>query len=225
MNASLALQMTNLWLNKKNNNKYQISSLITKDGTFADVFPLSNSVISGLSKCVWPGRCQILRKNNIIYFLDGAHTLESLQNCGKWFAKESQRLVTSNRLVRAVVFNCTGDRNTEQLIKALDTEFDIAVFCPNRVTNIKNMDSDNSNFTVTTDKEREVCDNNARVWSRHWDKTVIAKHSCISEAIKFIADKTQKEKALPVHVLVTGSIHLVGGVLSVIDPDMTSLNN
>ena len=206
-------------------NKYQSSSLITKDGTFVDVFPLNKQYMNGLSKCLWPGRCQIYRKNNIIYFLDGAHTYESLANCSKWFAQESEKHLTSHRLVRVLIFNCTGDRQTERLIKALDVKFDIAIFCPNRVSNNKDMASDNSNFTVTSDKERDVCDNNAKIWAKINERSTVVKMSTICDAIQYINDKTQKEKALPVHVLVTGSIHLVGGVLSVIDPDMSSLNN
>lgn len=225
MNASLALQLINVWLNKMFNNKYQNSSIITKDGTFADVFPLNKNVLNGLSKTVWPGRCQILRKNNIIYFLDGAHTYESLENCSKWFVDESQKLLTSNRLVRVLVFNCTGDRPTERLMRALDVKFDIAIFCPNKVEKSKDFASDNSNFTVTAQKENEICVNNAKVWAKSNEKAVIAKLSCISDAIKYIYDKTQKEKPLPVHVLVTGSVHLVGGVLSIIDPEMISLQN
>ncbi|CAG2100683.1 unnamed protein product [Medioppia subpectinata] len=225
LNASLALQLTNSWLNKINNNKYQISSFITKDGTFCDIFPLNANHINGLSKCCWPGRCQILRKNNCIYFLDGAHTHESLSHCSKWFCDESQKLLTSNRLVRVLIFNCTGDRPTERLMRALDIKFDIAIFCPNKVDNNKDFTSDNSNFTVTSQREAEICSINAKVWSKINEKTLISKQSCISDAIKFINDKTQKEKPLPVHVLVTGSMHLVGSVLSLIDPDLQSLNN
>ena len=202
------------------NKKYRTSTLITKDGSFSDVFPLNRKYLNGLSKCVWPGRCQILRKNNIIYFLDGAHTYESLVNCSKWFATESEKLLTSNRLVRVLIFNCTGDRPTERLIKALNVKFDIAIFCPNKVSDCKDMTSDNSNFTVTSHKERDVCENNAKVWAKVNEKSVIAKLSSISEAIKYINDKTQREKSLPVHVLVTGSVHLVGGVLSLVDPEM-----
>jgi len=34
----------------------------------------------------WHGRNQILNlKSNLIYFLDGAHTIESIQLCSKWY--------------------------------------------------------------------------------------------------------------------------------------------
>lgn len=222
LNASLALQLTNLWLNKTVNNNHQTSTLITKEGTFADAFPLNKNYLNGLSKCSWPGRCQVLRKNNIIYFLDGAHTTESMSNCSKWFIEESQKLLTFNKLVRVLIFNCTGDRQTENLLKALEVKFDIAIFCPNRAQKAKDVASDQSNFTVTPEKESEVCARNAKIWSKFNEKAIIAKLSCISDAIAFINEKTQKEKSIPVHVLVTGSVHLVGGVLGIIDPEMNS---
>ncbi|XP_054164338.1 folylpolyglutamate synthase, mitochondrial-like isoform X2 [Oppia nitens] len=224
LNASLALQLANTWLNK-DNDKYHIQNLITKDGTFADIFPLNRKQLLGLSSCVWPGRCQILRQNNCIYFLDGAHTYESLANCSKWFWEESQKLLTSNRLVRVLLFNCTGDRPTETLMKAIDAKFDIAIFCPNKVDNNKDFTSDNSNFTVTSQKQMDICNTNAKIWAKYNEKTLIAIHSCITDAIKYIIDKTQKQKALPVHILVTGSVHLVGNVLAVIDSDMSSLKS
>ena len=40
------------------------------------------SYISGLERCVWPGRCQIIDRatsEGVTYFLDGAHTVESMQ--------------------------------------------------------------------------------------------------------------------------------------------------
>lgn len=38
----------------------------------------------------------------------------------------------------------------------------------------------------------------------------------MSEALEFVAKKSG-----PCHVLVTGSIHLVGAALSILDPDLT----
>jgi folylpolyglutamate synthase len=45
---------------------------------------------SGLKSCAWPGRNQIINEGLIHYFLDGAHTRESLQLCADWFIQNSQ---------------------------------------------------------------------------------------------------------------------------------------
>lgn len=36
---------------------------------------------TGLSSCVWPGRAQEIHRGDITYYLDGAHTKESIEVC------------------------------------------------------------------------------------------------------------------------------------------------
>lgn len=45
----------------------------------------------GLESCIWPGRCQIIEKNSVTLYLDGAHTKQSLKHCAKWFAEASEK--------------------------------------------------------------------------------------------------------------------------------------
>lgn len=35
--------------------------------------------MTGLCDCRWPGRYQVLHRKNVVYFLDGAHTPESME--------------------------------------------------------------------------------------------------------------------------------------------------
>lgn len=49
---------------------------------------LNDYVIEGLKKTSWPGRCQTVSdpsSQNLTWFLDGAHTLESLDCCMQWY--------------------------------------------------------------------------------------------------------------------------------------------
>jgi hypothetical protein len=49
---------------------------------------LSDSFVKGLRSTKWPGRCQAVpdpRRMNTTWFLDGAHTVESLECCMQWF--------------------------------------------------------------------------------------------------------------------------------------------
>jgi folylpolyglutamate synthase len=55
-------------------------------------FPVSSSVASGLKFCTWPGRNQIINEGLVHYFLDGAHTSESLRLCADWFIQNSQAI-------------------------------------------------------------------------------------------------------------------------------------
>lgn len=50
--------------------------------------PLPQSYVEGLKNVKWPGRCQTVhdpKHANTTWFLDGAHTIESLDCCVRWF--------------------------------------------------------------------------------------------------------------------------------------------
>lgn len=53
----------------------------------AKAFQVTKKMIDGLKNCTWPGRTQILVRDRITYFLDGAHTEESIKYCSHWFQK------------------------------------------------------------------------------------------------------------------------------------------
>jgi folylpolyglutamate synthase len=47
---------------------------------------------SGLKFCTWPGRNQIISEGLVHYFLDGAHTSESLWLSSDWFIQNSHAI-------------------------------------------------------------------------------------------------------------------------------------
>lgn len=51
---------------------------------------LPTEFIKGLAEVKWPGRCDIRKEGPIAWCLDGAHTLDSIQVAGEWFADVSQ---------------------------------------------------------------------------------------------------------------------------------------
>lgn len=54
--------------------------------------PLPEPYVSALEQTRWPGRCQLSpdpKDGRIKWYLDGAHTVESLKCCGEWFAEEA----------------------------------------------------------------------------------------------------------------------------------------
>lgn len=54
--------------------------------------PLPLEIVQGLKKTSWPGRCQVepdTADKALTWFLDGAHTVESLVCCGEWFREVS----------------------------------------------------------------------------------------------------------------------------------------
>lgn len=65
-------------------------------------------------------------------FIDGAHTMESLEVCINWF-KEHTSIRNSKK---CLLFNTTGDRNSNQMLDFLHSQFkfDVALFSPNVAT-------------------------------------------------------------------------------------------
>lgn len=56
--------------------------------------PLPSALQKGLENARWPGRCQtesdpLLGGEKVKWFLDGAHTVESLRCCGEWFRDDA----------------------------------------------------------------------------------------------------------------------------------------
>lgn len=52
---------------------------------------LGEKMVQGLKATNWPGRCQIAKDTKeagLTWYLDGAHTIESLQCCGDWYGAE-----------------------------------------------------------------------------------------------------------------------------------------
>lgn len=73
-NASLAVELSREFLKKQN--------------AFDDKGELSQTFIEGLCATKWPGRCQTVPdpvERGLTWYLDGAHTSESLDCCMDWF--------------------------------------------------------------------------------------------------------------------------------------------
>ncbi len=48
-------------------------------------FLTKENIKKGLKNTFWPGRGQIINYKNKKFYLDGAHTPESMECCSKWF--------------------------------------------------------------------------------------------------------------------------------------------
>ena len=210
-NASLALQLARYFVTRKRPNQ--------------DGFALNWKEALGLRLCYWPGRSQVIRKGYRTYFLDGAHTDQSMMACRQWFDH-----VHDADAYKVLVFNSTGDRNPEVLLKPLvDFKFNLAIFCTNE-TKHENLQNDNTNLNFSFPYALRKCEANQATWNKmqteldNNDKD----HSLIpSRAVSHIEDalhlidklKPEAPYQKAVHVYVTGSLHLVGGVLSFIHPN------
>ncbi|XP_064153587.1 folylpolyglutamate synthase, mitochondrial-like [Anguilla rostrata] len=235
-NAALALQLSRRWLQHRHQ--------------------------PGLEDTEWLGRSQILRHGPITYFLDGAHTTDSMLACVRWF-REQER-VDTGPVVRVLLFNATGERDCTALLKPLvDCRFDFAVFCPNVVETIAPHDSDKRCSQMATEKMLTRCLDNQSRWlslceQRGADllydgrphlgaerRTHTLVFPCILSALWWMTQgkdpilasrcrsflpglSSDSAKAAPlrgaadIHILITGSLHLVGGVLKHLDPSLST---
>lgn len=178
------------------------------------VYPMEK-IVAALANCKWPGRMQILRTSVADFFLDGAHTVESILHCVSWFQRTSR-----GASEKFLLFNISGNRNSVQLLELLrPLSFDRAYFTPNipGVTNIENL----SNFAVTDDQKKK-CKKHCELWG----KGSVLKDNVAEVLVdvrRYASSRATGDDK--VKILVTGSLHLVGALLTILDPDLTMTSN
>lgn len=130
LNFSLAAQLSGRWLRNRN----KISEDLFKEDILHSI---DDKFVDAFNKCQFEGRFQRIEQGKLTYFLDGAHTKESMEICIKWFSKQIEN---SKDAVNVLVFNVTGDRDSAAILRSLHSmNFHYALFS----TNISNSDSEN----------------------------------------------------------------------------------
>jgi len=177
--------------------------------------------VKGLAEVVWPGRCQLVKTGAIEWCIDGAHTVDSLEVCGKWFGARAAGI---NK--RVLIFN-QQKRDSDALINALAGSlqeilgvntriFDEAIFCTNMTFKERSHKADL--VSVGTDPKAlenlSVQKKLAEAWVDAEPGTR-ATHvvPTVEDALRIVSTLSHKA---PVQVLVTGSLHLVGAFLEVL---------
>ncbi|GAA5975418.1 hypothetical protein JCM5350_006473 [Sporobolomyces pararoseus] len=198
--------------------------------------PLPSKLVQGLEQTRWPGRCQVAQdeeKKELTWYLDGAHTVESLRCCGEWFAEEA--LSNKQKASRTLVFNCTSGRSGLSLLgtlldslphstSGLPQPFDHVIFCTNTTFSSGASKGDlTSNAYFAKDLETLSLQHElAAAWKELNSKSTessapqaeIHVLGSIQEAVELIRGY-KVEEGTEKQALVTGSLHLVGGVMAV----------
>ncbi|EPQ59922.1 FolC bifunctional protein [Gloeophyllum trabeum ATCC 11539] len=205
--------------------------------TFED--PLPESFAKGLERARWPGRCQSVtdpKNENTTWFLDGAHTVESLSACIEWLVSPEVALQpTDVPRKRALIFNCTGGRTGSSLLGTLLTRigdqlkasgsdeestrfFDHVIFCTNVTYADGGFKSDLTTHAIPENDlahlktQKEL----ASAWAElvpDFPSSNIHVLPSVEDAVKVVRELESPESKT--QVLVTGSLHLVGGVIEV----------
>jgi folylpolyglutamate synthase len=265
VNASLAIQLANAWMYQQKNGIHSpvgVASRLDHDRgseeevSVAPTFPVSLNMALGLKYSTWPGRNQIISEGLIHYFLDGAHTSQSVRLCTDWFIHNSQTIAKKDAPYRVLVFSCTGGRDSKALLlPLLDCEFQLVIFCPTSVTASVDPTSDQANFMTSITEQLEKCRRNQQVWyelqgekeksrssssnclqpicipsnvpeylinshNGFRSKAEVKLFPCVSDTLSYLRKRNGYE-AREFHIFATGSLHLIGSVLSVLDPDLS----
>lgn len=186
--------------------------------------PLPDEFIAGLEQARLGGRCDRRpdsKLQNLTWYLDGGHTLESIEMAGKWFGS-----VADSQSTKILIFN-QQTRNASALAQRLhstlstalfnDKPFKHAIFCTN--TTYKDAGYKPDLVSMNTNKDDvgslRVQKELAETWDSIDSDGDVDVLSTIEEAVakaRAIAGSVRE-----VEVLVTGSLHLVGGCIEVLE--------
>jgi folylpolyglutamate synthase len=156
INASLAVELVKEWAAKTKHRGILAELEKEREKRPKSKLLLPDSFRRGLEKTRWPGREQIVRdehSKNLTFYLDGAHTEESMRTCAEWFSahvnakrkKDAQHDMCYNEGKRSssgmshnvFLFNCMEERSPKVLmsasvdvLKSRNVHIDTAMFCP-----------------------------------------------------------------------------------------------
>ena len=208
MNASLSVALASQALRSLGIPETRVSN--DSDSVIPEKF------VNGLHKTKWEGRCQKLVRGGNSWYLDGAHTKESIEASSAWFRDTAQ----NSSSPKVLIFNQQG-RDPKALIRYLhdviyqSAHFDFVIFTTNVTWSSGTYADDLVSINVSQEdvKTLRVQNELREEWKKLDQNAVIYVSKSIEEAIKMV-DKLGED---PLDIFVTGSLHLVGGVLVVFD--------
>ncbi|PKS08326.1 hypothetical protein jhhlp_005270 [Lomentospora prolificans] len=187
---------------------------------------LPKEVVDGIEQCSWRGRCEMITTGKQKWYLDGAHNEQSLDVACRWFGRVSKERFGSDAPC-ALIFNQQSDRDAVEmltfvynLLSKTNTSIKYAVFCTNTTykDNTTRPDFVNTNVDPDVVKKLTLQNTLAKAWPSLDSQTEVAVASSIEEAINGI-----REKEEDLQVFITGSFHLVGGALSILEGEDSGL--
>lgn len=200
--------------------------------------PLPAQFKKGLEETRLGGRCETRFEKNVAWYIDGGHTLESIRLAGQWFASRIQADSSSNdvatKKTRVLIFN-QQTRDSTALARALhetlatalgsSTPFTHALFCTNITYKQAGFRPDLVSMNTNADDLEllRVQKSLAEAWNSIDPQAQTHVFGTIEEAVDFAREvaseerKTLQKDEAPVMTFVTGSLHLVGGFLDVIE--------
>lgn len=214
-NASLAVALCAAHLQKLG----ALKKTTEKPGKIAPA-TLPPEFVTGLTTTHWPGRCQVLPdrlRSDLTWFIDGAHTKESIQGATHWFTT-----ITNPAHSRVLYFN-QQKRGPKQLLTTMDGElkkadvkFGHAVFSANVTWASGKYSADQISLNTSEAQVDALAlqKEGAQIWSGFEPECKNSIFHDIQSSIDYI-----RKLPGPIDVFVTGSLHLLGGFLIVLEKE------
>lgn len=210
------------------------------EGLTAD--PLPAEFRQGLRDVKWAGRCETRKELGLTWHLDGGHTTESIRIAGGWFRQEAvlpdQEAVhglDKSSAPRILLFNQqtrAGVPLLEELLATVKEGFTHAIFCSNVTFSSTGYKADlvSMNVNESSVEELTVQKELAAAWrdlvsaapgesQAYVVRTIeeaVAKCRAIAQEWHARNDTTAHPEVVP-KALATGSLHLIGGLIEVLE--------
>lgn len=181
-------------------------------------YDLEQPFKEGLIRTKWMGRCQKLKVNDrLTFYLDGAHTRKSIENCLEWFVKETNKSDNSNEFGsrKILMINIIGDRDRVNLLTPVVelNMFKDVIFSSNllddKLVSSERISYIKQNMKTWKELQKQIHGNS---------NTEHHELPNITECLKLIY-KCLDETNDTIDILTTGSLHFVGAVLKALNED------
>ncbi|CAL3970141.1 unnamed protein product [Diplocarpon coronariae] len=191
-----------------------------------DPAKFSREFVDGLEQVVWRGRCESKVEGNITWYMDGAHTADSIIVAAKWFSREA----TSKPGRRVLIFNQQGHRESVELLEGLfnaisseaDIKFDHVIFCPT----VPVTQSSKDHVNLSTDPVALAGLTMQNTFAEKWksldpaSSTSVQVFTSLEQAFAYIRKLSSEGQATgdaQVQAFITGSVHLIGRALGILE--------
>ncbi|PNS21792.1 hypothetical protein CAC42_390 [Sphaceloma murrayae] len=224
-NASIAIAAASAYLRRQGHDNVPSPTEQTS--------PLPERFIHGLERVRFGGRCETRKDTltSLTWYIDGGHTLESIEMAGRWFSSQITPSTTSSpsNHTRILIFNQQSRDARSLALKlhstlssALGAEkpFTHAIFCTNTTYKDGGFKPDLTSInTNAKDVELLSVQNQlAGTWRETDPDCEVEVLKTVEEAVARAREVARKDEG-EVKVLVTGSLHLVGGVVEVLESE------
>ncbi|KAK1044654.1 hypothetical protein LTR33_015284 [Friedmanniomyces endolithicus] len=200
---------------------------IAANSTFDRVSDLPEEFVRGLETVHLGGRCETRQDaslNGLTWYIDGGHTLESIEMAGRWFATAT---TGKQGALRVLIFNqqtrdapALARRLHTTLASALkdDRPFQHAIFCTNTTYKGAGYKADLVSMNTSKDDvdSLRVQRDLAHAYDEIDPEAKVHVLGTIEEAVVRVRELADGKTA---EVLVTGSLHLAGGLTEVLESE------